>query len=268
MLITTSPLRHSHYSIQHTAQMQLLRYRDSIHVIMLIASPMWRLNRHIRTMFLSTSPCSPWTLRFSSPPLFPFHLHYIPCPALLFLRPHLFFLPNYCCFFSTVLPSFSILPIFSLSFFFSSLLSSLSPLLSFPHVIFPPPCSILISYLPTEQSVWTIQTRAPKAGSMSTAKLNHSCIYRMWQRCLKNRTRVWAYVSGFVILADGLYLVILGLLLLATTSLKGKLFGWTSGDWTQKRWDRMGQWPPHSGMGGFLSLKISMMGVKWSVPLC
>jgi hypothetical protein len=36
----------------------------------------------------------------------------------------------------------------------------------------------------------------------STATLNHSCIYRMWQRCPKNRTRVWAYVSGFVILAD------------------------------------------------------------------
>jgi hypothetical protein len=86
----------------------------------------------------------------------------------------------------------------------------------------------------------------------------------MWQRCLKNRTRVCAYVSGFVILADGLYLVILELLLLATTSLRGKLFGWTSGDWTQERWDRMGQRPPHFGVGGSLVWKFPWWA--WSGP--
>lgn len=37
--------------------------------------------------------------------------------------------------------------------------------------------------------------------------------------------QAWAYVIGFVILAEGLYVFTLGLLLLATTSLRGKLFG-------------------------------------------
>lgn len=226
---------------------------------MLLTSPIWWLNRTTRTMFLSISHYSPSTFRFSSPPLFPFHLHYIPCPALLFLRPHLFFLLNCCCFFSTIFPSLSILPIFSRAFFFSSLVSPLIPLLTFPHVSFPPPCSIHNSHLPTEQAGWTIQTRAPKAILTSTAKLNHSCVYRKLQRCAINCARVWACVNGFVILAEVLYVGILGLLLLATASLRGQLFGWTSGDRSQKVWDRIGQWPPHSGGRGSLCLKMSMM---------
>jgi hypothetical protein len=75
----------------------------------------------------------------------------------------------------------------------------------------------------------------------------------MWQDCLMD-------CQQFVVLAEGLYLVIWELLLLATKSLRRKLLGWTSGDWSQKGWDRVGQWPPHYGGGGSLCLKISMMG--------